>query len=97
MINIETTKLGIILSGSMEKTIFTEKTDYDFYHMKGIFESIFEKLNIKSYQIERSKHRSLHPGMSADVYIGRMLRKFWICSSRYWREFLTKCDCFNWI
>lgn len=68
---IETTKLGIILSGSMEKTIFVEKTDYDFYHMKGIFESIFEKLNIKSYQIERSKHSSLHPGMSADVYIGR--------------------------
>lgn len=68
---IETTKLGIALSGYIDKNIYSDKYYYDFFDLKGIVEELFEKLNIKSYQLERSDNISYHPGISADIYIGK--------------------------
>lgn len=70
----EEVKLGIILAGENDKTLWNPKPiPYDFYDMKGIVEEIFSKLGFKNYQIKRSESTELHPGRSVDVFVGREL------------------------
>ncbi len=45
---------------------------YDFYYIKGILESFFDSLDLKlpiSYQAS-AQHKEMHPGRTADLYIG---------------------------
>ena len=68
----EEVKLGIILAGNNDKTLWNPKPEaYDFYDLKGIVEEIFSKLRFKNYQIKRSTQTQLHPGRSVDVFVGR--------------------------
>ncbi len=68
----EEVKLGIILAGNNDKTLWNPKPEaYDFYDLKGIVEEIFSKLRFKNYQIKRSMQTQLHPGRSVDVFVGR--------------------------
>lgn len=68
---IETEKLAVILAGSTDKNVYDKGTCYNFYDIKGIFEKIFENLGISSYRLFRSDSNKLHPGRSADIYIGK--------------------------
>lgn len=68
----EEVKLGIVLAGNNYKTLWNPKPEaYDFYDIKGIVEEIFFKLKFKNYQISRSKKSYLHPGRSADIFVGK--------------------------
>ena len=68
----EEVKLGIILAGNNDKTLWNSKPEvYDFYDLKGIVEEIFSKLRFKNYQIKRSIQTQLHPGRSVDVFVGK--------------------------
>ena len=68
----EEVKLGIILAGNNNKTLWNSKPEaYDFYDLKGIVEEIFSKLRFKNYQIKRSTQTQLHPGRSVDVFVGK--------------------------
>ena len=70
----EETKLAFILAGENDKTLWNAKPmPYDFYDLKGIVQEIFTKLGFKNYQIKRSTATELHPGRSADVFVGREL------------------------
>ena len=70
----EETKLAFILAGENDKTLWNAKpVPYDFYDLKGIVQEIFTKLGFKNYQIKRSTATELHPGRSADVFVGREL------------------------
>ncbi len=64
--------LAIVLVGNYQEQGLMSKTPFDFYHMKGLVESVFEILGIESsrYKFERCNHNldELHPGKSADIY-----------------------------
>ena len=67
----EEIKLGIILAGEKDKTLWNPKpVPYDFYDLKGIVEEVFSKLKFKNYSIKRSVQTEFHPGRSADVFVG---------------------------
>ena len=70
----EEVKLGIILAGENNKTLWNPKpVPYDFYDLKGIVEEIFTQLKFNNYIIKRSKQSQFHPGRSVDVFVGREL------------------------
>jgi len=70
----EEVKLGIILAGENDKTLWNPKpVPYDFYDLKGIVEEIFTQLKFNNYMIKRSEQSQLHPGRSVDVFVGREL------------------------
>ena len=67
----EEIKLGIILAGENDKTLWNPKpVHYDFYDLKGIVEEIFSKLKFKNYSLKRSEQTEFHPGRSADIFVG---------------------------
>ena len=70
----EEVKLGIILAGENNKTLWNPKpVPYDFYDLKGIVEEIFTQLKFNNYTIKRSEQSQYHPGRSVDVFVGREL------------------------
>ena len=70
----EEVKLGIILAGENNKTLWNPKpVSYDFYDLKGIVEEIFTQLKFNNYMIKRSEQSQYHPGRSVDVFVGREL------------------------
>ena len=70
----EEVKLGIILAGEDNKTLWNPKpVPYDFYDLKGIVEEIFTQLKFNNYMIKRSEQSQYHPGRSVDVFVGREL------------------------
>ena len=70
----EEVKLGIILAGENNKTLWNPKPiPYDFYDLKGIVEEIFTQLKFNNYMIKRSEQSQFHPGRSVDVFVGREL------------------------
>lgn len=68
----EDIKLGIILAGENDKTLWNPKpVHYDFYNLKGIVEEIFSKLKFQNFSLKRSVQTEFHPGRSADVFVGK--------------------------
>ena len=68
----EDIKMGIILSGENDKTLWNPKpVHYDFYDLKGIVEEIFSKLKFQNFSLKRSVQTEFHPGRSADVFVGK--------------------------
>ena len=65
------THLSIVLVGRDERHGAMETIPYDFYHMKGLVESIMSMLGIESsrYRFEKNKEHleELHPGKSAEI------------------------------
>lgn len=63
--------LAIVLVGKESRQSELEGIPYDFYHMKGLVESIMEMLGIENsrYKFERNKEHldELHPGKSAEI------------------------------
>ena len=66
------THLAIVLVGKEERRGAMEAIPYDFYHMKGLVESLMDILGIESsrYKFERNTQHldELHPGKSAELY-----------------------------
>ncbi|MDO4690084.1 MAG: phenylalanine--tRNA ligase subunit beta [Fusobacterium sp.] len=70
----EDLKIGIALCGRAERTLWSQsKENYNFFNLKGYVENLFEKLGIVKYSLERSKNGNFHPGVSADLKIGKEL------------------------
>lgn len=75
------THLAIVLVGKELRRGNMESIDYDFYHMKGLVEGIFEVLGIEAtrYRFERNTTHidELHPGKSADIiFQNKVIGKF---------------------
>ncbi|MCL0074629.1 phenylalanine--tRNA ligase subunit beta [Thermodesulfovibrionales bacterium] len=51
------------------KSLYRDDTD-DFYIVKGVAEAVFNNLKIYDYSFRRSSEAYLHPGRSADIFIG---------------------------
>lgn len=66
--------LAILLAGSLDKNLWNPKPEsYTFYDLKGIIENVFEKIGFNKYQLKRSANKSYHPGVSADIFVGKEL------------------------
>ncbi|MBR0294834.1 MAG: phenylalanine--tRNA ligase subunit beta [Bacilli bacterium] len=65
--------LAILLVGNDNTWGKMKSIPYDFYHMKGLLEGIFDLLGIEAsrYRIDNLKSHTdeLHPGRSADIYV----------------------------
>ena len=65
------THLAIVLVGKQELRGQMSALPYDFYHMKGLVESIMAMLGVEAsrYRFERNKEHleELHPGKSAEI------------------------------
>ncbi len=65
----EEDKIGIMLSGDRVKTNpFGVRVPYDFYYLKGIFETLFAELGINP-RFTEGKAAYLHPYRTAFVYV----------------------------
>ena len=66
------THLAIVLVGKEERRGAMESIPFDFYHMKGLVESLMDILGIESsrYKFDRNTQHldELHPGKSAEIY-----------------------------
>lgn len=75
------THLAIVLVGKELRRGNMESVDFDFYHMKGLVEGIFDVLGIEAtrYRFERNTTHidELHPGKSADIiFQNKVIGKF---------------------
>lgn len=62
--------LGVGLTGRKNEISWNQtKDEYDYYDLKGIFESIWERFNLPQPEYIRSKRPYLHPGQSAEVVL----------------------------
>ncbi|HOJ76790.1 MAG TPA: phenylalanine--tRNA ligase subunit beta [Bacillota bacterium] len=62
--------LAVGLMGRREEQNWNQPAaEYDFYDLKGILESIFEKFRLPLFTLERSTLPFYHPGQSADIYV----------------------------
>ncbi|MEJ2313583.1 MAG: phenylalanine--tRNA ligase subunit beta [Nitrospirota bacterium] len=66
----EARKLGAVLYKERKPALWKE-TAPDFYLLKGALESLFERLNIKDFEMRKPAGEPfMHPGKSAGVFIG---------------------------
>ncbi|MDI6801797.1 MAG: phenylalanine--tRNA ligase subunit beta [Thermodesulfovibrionales bacterium] len=66
---LEKEHVGIIYYHEKSRTLYKDETQV-FYIVKGIIEAIFNDLKIYDYSFKRSSEPFLHPGQSADIFIG---------------------------
>ena len=73
----ENEHLGMIINGNLNSYSWRTNTPVDFYLIKGIVTSIFNKLNIDTnrYQLVEveSDNKFLHPGRSAYIKLGKKI------------------------
>lgn len=63
----EVVMISGLLCGNTENEGYpNEVKKYDFYDVKAIVENVFSNIGIKNYEIRRSSHPTLHPGISAE-------------------------------
>ena len=65
----ETLKLSIALSGVEDKSLWDDKLQYDFYHIKGVVESLNNSFNLECI-FKPSDNENLHPYRSSDIFVG---------------------------
>jgi len=68
--NHESLTLGVVLCGAKEKSIWGAETPYDFYDLKGVIEEILAYRGVNC-QLVRSNSAHMHPGVSADLMVGK--------------------------
>ncbi len=69
---IEREHLAAIYYKEKGKALYRDDTP-DFYIVKGVIEAILNNLRIYDYSFVRSSEPFLHPGQSADIFIGSQL------------------------
>ncbi len=68
---LEKERLGLALHGNWRrKEWFTKEERINFFDGKGIFETLFERLGIKSYSMRLVKKPFLQPGSSIEITAG---------------------------
>lgn len=68
----EASLIAGLCSGNYLSNGWTKPVKYDFYIVKGIVENILEYMGFKNrYSFEVSTCTSLHPGISADIFLDR--------------------------
>lgn len=66
----EREKLAAAVMGHTPKTWNTEKQKMDFYYLKGVLETLFKMLNIRSFSFgQAGGEPGYHPGRTAKIYI----------------------------
>lgn len=66
----EDLRVAIALMGRQNPYHWQHKeNDFDFFHLKGILENIFDELHIKTYSFSKGFHPHLHPGVQADIIV----------------------------
>lgn len=69
--------LGIALSGRRQESGWNQaQTEYDFYDLKGLLEALCEKLALPELILKRATQPFLHPGQSAEFYLGEVTLGF---------------------
>ena len=74
LMDSEEEMLSGVLSGTISSTLWKmEKEVVDFFYVKGLLENLFDKLSVKNYniQVPTEPLKGLHPGVSAQIVIGR--------------------------
>ncbi len=67
---LEKPVLALAATGSMPEknwNIFSEKVD--FFYLKGVLETLFNKISEASYEFEKNELPFLHPGRSANIIV----------------------------
>lgn len=65
----EMNRLAIAMSGMFESNLWQGKKQVcDFYLLKGIVESLFDKIGL-TVSFERGTHKAYHPGISANIIL----------------------------
>ncbi|MGT2866373.1 phenylalanine--tRNA ligase subunit beta [Streptococcus fryi] len=59
-----------------EKDFQTPATPVDFYHAKGILETLFAKLSVEATYVPTKELNGMHPGRTALIYVGETLLGF---------------------
>lgn len=68
----EASLIAGLCSGNYLSNGWTKPVKYDFYIIKGIVENVLEYMGFKNrYSFEVSTCTSLHPGISADIFLDR--------------------------
>lgn len=68
----EASLIAGLCSGNYLSNGWTKPVKYDFYIVKGIVENVLEYMGFKNrYSFEVSTCTSLHPGISADIFLDR--------------------------
>ncbi len=60
--------LGIVISGKLKRRWFEQERKFDFYDIKGIFESIMENLNI-DYELKETNNPLFYTEQALDICI----------------------------
>ena len=66
--------LSGLLTGTISSTLWKgEKEEVDFFYLKGLLETLFNKLGTKNYSfsVPKTPLKGLHPGVSAEILIGK--------------------------
>ncbi len=68
----EARRLSIALTGSREAESWqtTDRTPMDFWDLKGIIETLVERLRLSNVHYKPSNHPTCHPGRAADLIVG---------------------------
>lgn len=70
----ENSSLGILLSGNTAPHHFSaDDIAFDFFHLKGILENLFDALLIKDFKVIKSNHKTFHPGVQADISVNGII------------------------
>lgn len=91
--------LAIVLLGKDGNRDLLETIPYDFYHMKGLVESIFNSIGIENSRYKFSRisncNKELHPGKSAEiVFQNQVIGKFGEVHPSIYNEYdLGKTNC----
>jgi len=71
----EVEKLSLIMHGKLDNSSWQKPLNsVDFYHLKGLIESLFKKLKISNYTFALSETpiSKLHPGISAEILVNNL-------------------------
>ncbi len=69
--------LGIGLSGRRDESGWNQvANDYDFYDLKGLLEALCTRLALPELTLKPAAQPFLHPGQSAELYLGEMALGF---------------------
>lgn len=70
---VEETKIAILMKGNyLSNSWSNTNTNVDFYLIKGILENILDYLGFRNrYSLEAKELDSMHPGISAEVFLDR--------------------------
>ena len=73
---MEETRLGILLQGTKVHDHWLDdldKTEMDFFDIKGLIHNLLEDMHVEDWKERRSKNPTYHPGKSVDIWANNQL------------------------